>query len=343
MYKGVDGYIIGEVLSKDIYDSKGILLLAKDTIINRYMLERIREHSIREIYIYDAIKYEGKSQDKVRELKIAYKKSIYEVKNILRELAVEGKLNVDLMKSLSDSIYEQSQNSEFVINCMHNLKLSDEYTYTHSINVGIYSLLMAKWLSFSELQRKELIAASILHDVGKMKIPNEILNKKDKLTSDEFEIIKKHTTYGYEIIKDMPELNEEIKLSVLMHHEREDGSGYPLGKKGAELGIYSKIIAVADVYDALTSERAYKGKMTPFDTFKEMARNGLGHFDTELLLIFLNNIADYYIGAKVLLNTGEIGEVVFVSQTNDFNPIIKIEDRVINLKNQKEYTIREMI
>lgn len=134
-----------------------------------------------------------------------------------------------------------------------------------------------------------------------------------------------------------------MKEAILRHHERVDGCGYPLGIPGEYLSIYTKIIMVADVYDTLTSERAYKKRLTPFDTFLEMEKRGYDHFDPQVLLVFLRNIANHYTGAKVRLNTGEIGEIACCLPQNIAKPLIVVNGKCINLSRESEYSIAEVL
>jgi HD-GYP domain-containing protein (c-di-GMP phosphodiesterase class II) len=135
----------------------------------------------------------------------------------------------------------------------------------------------------------EIIKAGVLHDIGKIKIPLKLLNKKEKLSKEEFEIIKLHPLLGYDIVKNVDSISENVKLAVLMHHEKENGSGYPNGLKGQDIPLYAKICAIADIYDALTTNRAYKKKITPTHAFKILRSMAGDHLNVELLLIFLEN------------------------------------------------------
>ena len=223
------------------------------------------------------------------------------------------------------------------------MKEKDQYTFTHSINVALYSMLIAKWLELSEKQITGVIQAGVLHDIGKTKIKPEILNKKGPLLPEEFEQIKQHPIYSYQIIKDIPQISKKTLAGVIMHHERENGTGYPLGVSGKHIPLYAKTIAVADVYDALTSERVYKKRVTPFETFREFEKIGYGEFDVKIMLTFLANIANFYIGSKVKMNTGEIGEIVFVPPYSISKPIVSCGGKYIDLAKDPSYAIEEMI
>lgn len=340
----LDIELVGEVIAKDIYNNYGILIIAKNVTINEYILDRMIDFGVKEVYIYrslDSIYRE--SHKELVEIKQGYKESISHIKSIIEGLAKGYTLDLNKISKIYDFVYPKSYESRYVIACMNELRSVDEYTYTHSMNVGLYGLLIARWMKLDDKDISKVALAGFLHDIGKSKIPDEILNKKGKLTDDEFEQMKKHTTYGYEVSNDIPDLDENIRNAILMHHEREDGNGYPMGVNGEKLNIYTKIISVADVYDALTSNRVYKGKMTPFDTLREIIKIGYAYFDTKVMMTFLHNIVNYYIGSEVRLNTGEIGQVVYLSPYNTFRPIVKVGNGVIDLSRHDQYEILDII
>jgi putative nucleotidyltransferase with HDIG domain len=192
-------------------------------------------------------------------------------------------------------------------------------------------MLIGKWLNLGEDNIKDIIIAGLLHDIGKTKVPADILNKKTRLTDEEFEIIKNHTIYGYEIVKSADCFSEEVCNAVVSHHEREDKSGYPFGIGSRKTNIYSKIIAVADVYDAMTSDRVYKKRVTPFEVFEMFQTIGVKNFNHKIIQTFLTNLAACYVGSKVLLNTGEVGEVVYIPLHSITEPVIYVGSDYLDL------------
>lgn len=204
-------------------------------------------------------------------------------------------------------------------------------------------MLLGKWLGLKSSQIDDLIKAAILHDIGKVKIPEKILNKKGKLSDEEFEIMKKHPVHSYEIALDSQKLSFDILKAILLHHEKENGSGYPLMVRGDKIPLYAKIIGICDVYDALTSERVYKGRMSPFDAFKIIELDGYELFDVKVMLTFLQNISNYYIGTDVVLNNGDIGQVVYINPRNISYPIVKIGSEYIDLLSTKELKIVSLL
>ena len=185
--------------------------------------------------------------------------------------------------------------------------------------------------------------AGLLHDVGKSQIPNEILNKKGQLTDAEFEIMKRHTVYGYEIIKNYKEISFDVKRAVIMHHEKEDGTGYPFKIKGNQKNLYSKILTVADIFDAMTSERVYKERQTPFTAFKELENVGFDTVDPKVMMVLFENMPSYYVGSKVKMKNGDIGEIVYVPNLCAYAPVVKVNDDFFDFSNEKQAFIKEFL
>lgn len=334
----------GEIIADDIFSDKGILIIPKNAPINNYVIYKLINLGIHDVTIYNQEDIDNKGHPlTITQLKSKYENYVTTIKDVLNELASGKELDFEKAKSLSNSIYLNITSNFNLIQCINNLKNTDEYTFTHSINVSIYAMLLSRWLDLNEKDVENAVLSGILHDIGKAKIPKNILNKKGPLSTKEFDIIKTHTLLGYNIIKNILDLNHEVKKAILLHHEKDNGKGYPLGLVGSKLNIYTKIISVADVYDALTSNRCYKKKITPFDCFRQFQIMGIGHFDIKVMLTFLYNIANYYIGSKVVMSNGEIGEVVFIVPNDISKPIVRIEDRFIDLCTDNTLKIVDML
>lgn len=335
----------GDILAEDILDAYGTIIVSKDVVINEHVIKKLNSSRIRQLAVYE--KTNPENEDKIglssAEFKKCYREDICAMKRMLEDIVAGRKLDYEKVKSISDSVYSKRHNIANIIECTTEIKNVEEYIYTHSINVAMYALLIAKWLDLSEEETRNIVTIGILHDIGKSGISEDILNKKGSLLPEEFEEIKHHTEIGYEILKDIPQLSDEIREGVLMHHEREDGKGYPAGIKGDKINLYAKIISVADVYDALTSERVYKKRITPFDTFSELVRIGYGYFDTKVLMTVLSNISCYYNGTYVKMNTGETGKIIFVAPQSISTPIVAVNGKLIDLSRNRQLKIVDMI
>lgn len=334
----------GDIIADDIFNDYGILIVSKNAPINDYVIHKLIQFGIYDVNVYNQeYPYNKGDPQTITQLKDKYESNVSSIKEVINELATGKGIDYDKIKTISDSVYLNVASNFSLIECINNLKDIDEYTYTHSINVSIYAMLLSRWLDLNEKEVENAVLSGILHDIGKAKIPKNILNKKGPLSPKEFDIMKNHTVLGYDIVKNITELSLEIKKAVLLHHEKDNGKGYPLGFTGSKLNMYTKIISVVDVYDALTSNRCYKKKITPFDCFKQIQMMGIGHFDIKVMLTFLYNIANYYIGSQVAMSNGEIGEVVFIVPNNISKPIVHVRDRFIDLCTDDTLKIVEML
>lgn len=264
------------------------------------------------------------------------------VKPLLQQIALGNNVDMEMFRNIKHSMLDDFDDNYKVIGCINLFKFADQYTYTHSINVGLLSMLIGKWMRYGDNLVESLLIAGLLHDIGKMRIAPSIINKPTKLTDEEFEEIKNHPRYSYELLENNPEISLDVKIGILMHHERLDGSGYPYGVYNENINTIAKILAIADTYDAMISERPYKKKQSPFDVMQLMQEGVFGKLDTKILLTFLQNVATYYIGVYVQLNNGEIGEVVAINPSCVYRPIIKVKDQYIDLYANKSIKIIEV-
>lgn len=260
-------------------------------------------------------------------------------KDILSEIIATQKINIEKIKKLFGSIFFEHGRREYILRCLDAIRNWNEYTYYHCLNVAFYSALIGNWLRLPESDLLNVIEAALLHDIGKTKISNEIINKKGSLLSNEYKEIKRHTIYGFNLITKNMHLKEDVKNAILMHHEREDGSGYPFGYTGKQISKIAKIVAIADVYDAMTSERAYSRKSTPFEAFDMFLTEGVKLFDTYIIDVFLKKIAPYYVGYKVKLNTGGIAEIVHIPSNCVSRPVIRAGTEYIDFSVDGRYQI----
>jgi putative nucleotidyltransferase with HDIG domain len=207
---------------------------------------------------------------------------------------------------------------------LFKLRDFDEYTYTHSINVSILAVILGKHLGLDKPALLQLGLAGMYHDVGKAKIPESILNKPGKLTKAEFETMKSHPLEGYRIMKGQKDLDPEILRAVVEHHERHDGTGYPRGLKSEDIGRFSRIISVVDVYDALTSRRVYKDAMAPAKALGMMYQWRDRDYPPHAIENFIRCIGVFPVGSFVKLTGGEFGIVANVNPQRPTKPEVKV-------------------
>jgi HD-GYP domain-containing protein (c-di-GMP phosphodiesterase class II) len=332
---------IGNILAEDIINDNGIILVAKNTVLNPFILLKLSEIGIGFVHIYDMKDKGNKPRNHHNHVfESNYLEAVTAIKELLGSLASGKRLELKKMESLKECIFKNINDANSVIGFLNELKTYDDYTYYHSANVAFYAMLMGKWTHMPEIEIKDLILSGCLHDIGKITIPNELLNKKERLTWNEFEEIKEHSKRGYMMVKDESGINNDVKDAVLSHHERMDGSGYPAGSGGASIGQYANIIAIADVYDAMTSERVYKHRTTPFEAFRMFSTTGVCQFDPYVIKVFSSNMASYMYGLKVQMSDGQVGEIVYVPINDIANPVVSVNAAYIDMSQETNLKIQ---
>lgn len=225
-----------------------------------------------------------------------------------------------LVEEISDSV---SRNASALIS-LARLKTADDYTYMHSVAVCAMMIALAKQLGLDEEQTKSCGLAGLLHDLGKATLPMDVLNKPGKLTDAEFEIVKSHPTQGHKLLMDIPNVDPVALDVCLHHHEKMDGSGYPMKFSKDEISLHAKMGAVCDVYDAITSNRPYKLGWDPAESIRKMAEWVEGHFDKRVFQAFVKSLGIYPIGSLVRLNSGRIGVVLEQTNLSLTTPRVKV-------------------
>ncbi|MFT9497722.1 HD-GYP domain-containing protein, partial [Anaerosolibacter sp.] len=262
---------------------------------------------------------------------------------VFHNASIGNKLEIVKIQQAMEPIIKELIKDSNKLSKIRKVKMLDHYTLSHSINVALLATITGKWLGFSLEELKELATAGFLHDIGKAMIPIEILNKPGMLTNEEFQIIKKHAIYGYNCLKNTPNISKNILDGISQHHERMDGSGYPFKLKAYEIHKYARIIAIVDTFDAIISKRPYKPKQSPFKAM-EILHSGLFHtLDPHICSVFLDNISILYTGNTVKLNSNEVGEIVTINKHFPTRPFVKIDDKFIDLSKNMNYEIVELM
>ncbi|MFZ5966182.1 MAG: HD-GYP domain-containing protein [Bacillota bacterium] len=344
----VDELQEGMIIAEDIVGKYDIMLLTSGTIISYNHIENLRKLDIKFVYVMEKeIEDEEIKKDDIiiidREINKEYNKTMDSFKNVYKSFGSGKKMEVEVVEQAITPLIAEVVKNNNVLGRLRQIEVNDEYTYKHSVDVCMLATMMGKWMGYSEDELRKLSMSALLHDIGKAKIPIEILNKPDKLTVEEFEIIKKHTVYGYEMAKCMPNIHSDVFYGILQHHERMDGSGYPFGVKGDKIHEYAKIIGIADVFDAMTSNRVYKEKESPFKVAELIVENSFGILDPVIANVFLSNISKFYVGNIVKLNTGQTGEIILVNRESPTRPLVKINEEFVDLSKDYHYEIVDVI
>ncbi|MDO4189163.1 MAG: HD-GYP domain-containing protein [Lachnospiraceae bacterium] len=243
----------------------------------------------------------------------------------LHDIIEKNSINTGVMLQSVTSLISKGTTTIGMFDMLHNMRSYDDLTYVHSMSVSLICNIFGRWLGYDGEELKILTLAGLLHDIGKIAIPENIIKKPSKLTNDEYAKIKQHTVEGYKILKGLP-IDDRIKDAALLHHERCDGGGYPLSVNGEKIPEFAKIVAIADVYDAMTAARVYRGPLCPFKVIAIFEDEGLQKYDSKFILTFLNNIGQTYLNNRVRLNDGRLGDIVLIQRDAVSRPLIKLLD-----------------
>jgi HD-GYP domain-containing protein (c-di-GMP phosphodiesterase class II) len=333
----------GMVLAGDLFSKEGIFIWPAKKPITQSVIDELKKKGIRELYYTKNI-----NKDLSQNMPPMFSEEIKEeakeaIDNILEQVKKDEKVNVEEVRNVIEKLFKEmiSKLGKAVIN-LSIVKNYDEYTYTHLINVTILSMFFSKFLGASDFVIKEVGMGAILHDIGKVKIPTSILYKPGELTEEELKIIKKHPIIGYFAIKDEPTVSTYAKKIVLFHHERFDGNGYPLGLKFDRIGRYPQIVSLADVFDALTSERPYKPGMSIPQTLNFIMKKSGIYFEPLLAQKFIMEMSKLYglpspyaIGSFVLLNTGEKAVITQKDSEYTLRPTVLVIENALGKPDAK--------
>ncbi len=320
----------GMKLAKDLIDGNGNLILGKGHTLYRKHIKTILSLGFTKLYVLSPDEEELPAEEdteilstknKVAALRIIHKATQEAYKKVdLKQIRLQGKEILDLIENI---IAELLKKDELVVN-MFELKKHDDYTFFHSTSVTVLSLILGIKIGLSLDQLRQLGYGALLHDIGKTKVPKDILNKSGTLTAEEMETMKKHTIWGFEILKAQGFLPYESCLVALQHHEKLNGTGYPYSLSSSEIHLFSKITAIADVYDALTSDRPYRDALLPHLALEYLMGGVDTYFDFNLVREFMKFISIYPVGTMVELNTKEIGIVIKTYPGQSARPVVRV-------------------
>lgn len=312
----------GMKIGKNIYAADGRVLLSTGVPLNDFYIRRLEELSISSLYIYD----EKLGKVEVDELVYEHTKldALKMTKEIMTKIQNDQVISTEKISQTVNNIIDELIRSRNVAHSLVDIRAMNDYTFGHCVLVAVLSVKSGIDLGYNYRNLKALGEGAILHDVGKAKVADEILNKSDQLTPGEYQKIQEHPYLGYEILKKYDGISALAAHIAWQHHEKYDGSGYPRGLKGTAIHEMARLVAIADIYDALTTDRIYRKKTLPHEVIEFLRDNGGKLFDPEIVKIFIKNIAPFPIGSIVILNTGETAVVIKVSKDFLTRPVVKV-------------------
>ena len=358
----VDKLIPGMVVSENVYTLDDRLVISKDSILTDKDIDRIRSYSLYNIFVEEEMKAVPQETEEVKEAAsnlsyaekirnteefIRFKQHIEdsaeELEESFRMLANDSiPLDVDKLTEPVYHLFVEAGGTAGIFDMLHNLRDNSDAVFMHSLNVSLISNTLATWMRMPQDKIQVATAAGLLHDIGKMLVPSELLNKTGKLTEYEQRAMNEHVIKGYELVKDK-DIDTHIKNTILMHHEMRDGSGFPLHIKNEQIDEIASIVTIANVYDNLTSKRTYREPICPFTVIESFENNGLEKYDPNAIMTFMGNIINTFIANRVMLNNGQTGEIIFINPDHLSRPTIKCGEEFIDLAKKRGLSIVAVI
>ncbi len=296
--------------------------------------------------VKDTIAYSQKLKNKPEflDFQVAYSKNIALLTRVLNQIYKgDSSFSTDELLHEAESLFQGKTTLE-ILDLLHAIRAVDDSVYAHSLNVALVARGIGRWLKFSKEDLNILTLAGLLHDVGKLSIPEEILNKQGKLTDEEFDMIRQHPLTGNRLLKNIPGLDHRILAATLQHHERGDGSGYPRQLQQDEIDDFASIIAIADVYDAMTAARTYRAPLCAFQVIESFEQDGIKKYNPKYILLFLDRIASSYQNSRVVLSDGSRCRIIYINHRKLSRPMVQFDDgTVLDLAAKPELHITSIL
>lgn len=336
----------GMTLAKDVFDTNNKLILQKDTILNDLSIIKLDLYGILSVYIEDA-SHESevstrpdsmqtyneriRNSEEFKKFRQNYNIEIDHLKKTLNNVITKNApLDVEELLNHSLKIATDVNGHVHLLDMLHNMREYDDSTFSHCLNVGLICYIFANWLKLSQAEVELATACGLLHDIGKLQVSIDIIQKPGKLTNAEFMEMQKHPAAGYKLLLSQ-HVDDNISNSALMHHERCDGSGYPFKLCEKQINKYAKIVAIADVYDAMTSARVYRDALCPFKVIEIFEEEGFRKYDVNYIITFLENVVTSYIRNHCLLSDGREGDIIFINKHKLSRPIVQCGTDYVDL------------
>ncbi len=326
----------GMEIAADIYNYRNELVFTAGTKVDANVIRKLNLYSVVVVTVMEELDYATTYFEKTRLSPgfIRFSEAYDKVMPVYKGMMIHFTTNrvpivmKQLMKIYHD-IADQVEDQIKILDYLYNMLPSeDDMTHAHCLNSALIAGVFARWLNLSPENTDVLIQCGFCYDIGKLRLPNSLIWKPDKLTDVEFMKMKTHTLLGFELLKDL-ELDQHIIKATLMHHERCDGSGYPSRLKGSQIDMFAKLVAIIDSYEAMTSARIYRQSKHPFQVIASFEESGPDKYDERLLKPILLHIAEHMAGNSVLLSNGQQAEVARINPSAISRPIVKYPDGLL--------------
>lgn len=339
----------GMKIDQAVVDKSGRNLVQRGSILDNYVIDSLLKMGVMMVYIQSGEETAGDIEKSIspqarKQIERLHTddRSKVELSDSVKTRVAEGiqfiysntesKELADTTNNIASNLMNAINSTDAIAVDISALKTSDEYTFKHSVDVATMSMVLAKQQGLSQKQIYEIGVAGLLHDIGKTKIPLDILNKPARLTDEEFAVMKQHPVFGYRMIKGRDEFSNEICMAVLQHHEKMNSKGYPVGFPSDKITQYARILTIADIYDALVTERPYKSAFSQREAV-EMIMSMTGELDITAMKSFLESMILYPVDSIVELSNGEKAKVV------KNNPHYILRPTVVGIKSGRVYDL----
>lgn len=271
-----------------------------------------------------------------------YERMVDVLKNVFSQMMSGQALPILEIRNQMEVLLQQSHDYKMLTFAPRNVATED-YLYHKSVMSALSCYMMAQWNGLPKKDWMQSALAGLLHDIGNAKIDRGILNKPTKLTAEEVEDMKRHTVLGYQLLKNVAAINEGVKLAALQHHERYDGSGYPLGIGSEKIHPYAKFVAISDIFNAMTMKRSYRKASSPYLVLEQLHQDSFGKLDPAYVRIFIEKATQFHNGTIVRLSDDRVGEIVFSDRNHPTRPWVSVNGTIVNLANERQLHIEEVI
>ncbi len=347
----------GCIITKDVLGKTNHPIVKQSTIIDGDLLDVLHAFLVREVSVANTLAdgtrfipkeiIKNEDNDSVVSVEIsfhdAYLQAVEDYQKLFKYWQAGAHIDVTAIRKIFVPLLERALKADKEIFTLYQYSSKDEYFYHHAISVGLICGYLGKKLNFSKGDIVQVALAGCLSDAGMARVPLKILEKPTPLTSEEFLEIKKHPMYGFSMLQKSSTLKKDVILAILQHHERLDGSGYPKGEKSSNIHMFSRILAVADVFHAMTCERLHRKKQSSYKVIETIKQDEFGKYDLNVLNALMAGAVQLTIGTRVKLSNGLIGQVMYMNSRNPLRPLIRLEetDELIDLERKRDIFIIE--
>ncbi|WP_325048963.1 HD-GYP domain-containing protein [Peribacillus saganii] len=344
-------------MAKDVYSVTNRPIMTKKTVLNNDLLEVLHAFLVIEVSVEktlidgrtfipaEVIDEEAEAAATETAFNTQYLNAVQSYKKLFKSWQAGSPVDTTKVREIVLPLLNKAFENPADIFQLHHYSTKEEYFFHHAVSVALLSGFIAKKLNYGTGDILQVAMGGCLCDCGMSKVSPKILEKKTVLTFSEFEEIKKHPIHGLKMLQNSSFLKEGVKFAVFQHHERLDGSGYPSGRKGQQPHPFANIVAIADVYHALTSERIYRKKHSPFKVLEMILHDDFGKFDIAALKALMSGIASFSIGSRVRLSNGFTAEILFIETNSPTRPLVKVMEtnEILHLEKKRELYIDEII